>query len=133
VQWAALIAWVLTAFGGAMMLAQWLRHGGFGQREGIGAPRLLAHAGLAVVGLVLWIAFVVSGERALAWMAVALLLVVGLIGATMFAIWIRGRNRREHTLVPAETGFLVPVILGHGVLALATATLAVFAASGIGT
>jgi manganese efflux pump family protein len=133
VQWAALIGWILTAFGGATMLAQWLRHGGANQREGIRAPRLLAHAGLAVLGLILWIAFVVSDERSLAWMAVVLLLVVGLIGATMFAIWTRGRNRREHTLVPAETAFPLPVVLGHGVLALATLTLAVLAASGIGT
>jgi manganese efflux pump family protein len=132
-QWAALIAWVLTAVGGATMFVQWLRHGGTGQREGIRAPRLLAHGGLAVLGLAFWIAFVVSGERSLAWTAVILLLVVGLIGASMFAIWMRGRNRREHTLVPAETAFPLPVVLGHGVLALATVTLAVLAASGIGT
>jgi manganese efflux pump family protein len=133
VQWAALIAWVLTALGGATMLAQWLRHGGAKQREGIRPTRVLAHAGLAVLGLILWIAFVVSDERRLAWIAVVLLLVVGLIGATMFAIWMRGRNRREHTLVPAETAFPLPVVLGHGVLALATVTLAILAASGIGT
>jgi len=36
-QWAALVAWLLTAFGGATMLAQWLRHGGASQREGIRA------------------------------------------------------------------------------------------------
>lgn len=132
-QWAALVAWLLTAFGGATMLVQWLRHGGAGQREGIRAPRLLAHAGLAVLGLAFWIAFLVSDESALAWAAVGLLLIVGLIGATMLASWIRGRNRREHTAVPAETAFPMPVVFGHGVLALATVTLAVLAAAGIGT
>jgi manganese efflux pump family protein len=133
VQWAVLSAWVLTALGGATMLVQWLRHGGARQREGIRAPRLLSHAGLAALGLALWIAFVVSGERAFAWVAVLLLVVVGVIGATMFAIWIRGHNRREHTAVPAETSFLLPTVLLHGVLALTTLTLAVLAASGIGT
>jgi hypothetical protein len=133
VQWAALIGWVLTAFGGATMLIQWLRHGGANQREGIRALRLLTHTALAVLGLILWIAFVVSDESRLAWAAVVLLFVVGLIGVTMLAIWMRGGNRREHTLVPAETAFPLPVVIGHGALALATVTLAVLAASGIGT
>lgn len=132
-QWAALIAWLLTALGGTTMFVQWLRHGGSGQHEGIRAPRLFAHAGIAILGLALWIGFLVSEESAFAWVAVALLLVVGLIGATMFSIWIRGRNRREHTVVPAEASFLLPVVLVHGLLALATVTLAVLAASGIGT
>jgi manganese efflux pump family protein len=132
-QWAALVAWLLTAFGGATMLVLWLRHGGASQHEGIRAPRLLAHATLAVLGLAFWIAFLVSEESALAWAAVGLLLVVGLIGATMFASWIGGRNRRDHTAVPAETSFPLPIVLGHGVLALVTLTLAIVAAAGIGT
>lgn len=131
-QWAALVAWLLTAFGGATMLVQWLRHGGASQREGIRAPRLLAHATLAILGLAVWIAFLVSDESSLAWAAVGLLLLVGLIGATMFASWIGGRNRRDHTAVPAESSFPLPIVLGHGVLALATVTLAVLAAARIG-
>jgi hypothetical protein len=132
VVWAALIAWVVTALGGAGLLLQWLRHGGLRQREGIRAPRLFTHAGLAALGLVLWIAFLFSEERALAWIAVGLLVIVGLIGATMFAIWLRGHNRHEHTFVPAETSFPLPVVIFHGALALATLVLAVLAASGIG-
>lgn len=132
-EWAALVAWVLTAFGGAPMLVQWLRHGGARQREGIRAPRLVAHAGLAILGLALWIAFLVSDESALAWAAIGLLVIVGAIGATMFAVWIRGHNRREHSFVTAETSFPLPVVVGHGVLALVTLTLAVLAASGLGT
>jgi hypothetical protein len=132
VQWAALIAWLLTALGGATMLVQWLRHGGARQREGIRAPRLFAHAGIAVLGLALWVAFVVSEESAVAWVAVAFLVGVGLIGATMFSVWIHGRNRREHTAIPAEASFMLPVVLAHGLLALATVILAVLAASGIG-
>ena len=132
-QWAALIAWVSTALGGATMLVQWLRHGGARQGEGIRAPRLLTHAGLAVLGLALWIAFLVSEDGMFAWAAVVLLVIVGLIGATMFMIWIRGHNRREHTLVTAETSFPFPVVVLHGVLALVTLTLAVLAAGGVGT
>ena len=32
-EWAALIAWVVTAGGGFVLLAQWLRNGGMSQRE----------------------------------------------------------------------------------------------------
>ena len=131
-QWAALIAWVLTALGGATMLVQWLRHGGVRQSEGIRAARLLTHACLAVLGLAIWIAYVLAEESALAWTAVALLVAVALIGATMFAIWIRGHNRRDHTLVTAETSFPLPVVVLHGVMAVVTLALAILAAGGFG-
>jgi hypothetical protein len=36
-------------------------------------------------------------------------------------------------LVPAEISFPLPVVIGHGLLALATLTLAVLAAADIGT
>jgi hypothetical protein len=133
VQWAALVAWLLTALGGATMLVQWLRHGGARQSEGIRAARLLTHAGLAVAGLALWIAFLVSEEDILAWAAVVVLIFVGLIGATMFAIWIRGHNQRDHTLVTAETSFPLPVVVLHGMLALVTLTFAILAASDLGS
>ncbi|MBA3433527.1 MAG: hypothetical protein H0U08_05500 [Actinobacteria bacterium] len=132
-EWAALLAWVVTALGGASLLAQWLRHGGLRQREGIRALRLFAHAGLAVVGVGLWTAFVVSDNAVLAWVSVGLLVAVVLLGATMLAIWLRGQNRREHTTVPAETSFPVPVVLLHGLLGISTLALAVLAASGVGT
>jgi manganese efflux pump family protein len=130
---AALLAWVATALGGSALFLQWLRHRGLKQREGIRAPRLFSHAGLAVLGLAFWIGFIVSDERALAWVAVALLIVVAVLGVTMFAIWLRGHNERQHTVVPAETSFPIPIVFGHGVLALTTLVLAVLAASGVGT
>jgi hypothetical protein len=131
-EWGALLAWIATALGGSVLLLQWLRHHGLEQREGIRAPRLFSHAGLAALGLVFWIGFVVTDERVLAWVAVALLLVVAVLGMTMFAIWFRGHNERQHTVVPAETSFLLPIVFGHGLLALTTLALAVLAASGVG-
>jgi hypothetical protein len=133
VEWAALITWVLTALGGSTLAVMWLRHGGAGQGEGIRALRLLSHAVLAAVGLALWTGFVLSDEPAFAWSAVGLLVVVAVIGASMFAIWLRGHNRRDHTAVPAETSFPLPVVAFHGVLGLATFVLAVLAAGGVGT
>ena len=120
-QWAALVAWLLTAFGGATMLVQWLRHGGAGQNEGIRRAEVARprHPRRPRPGVLDCLSRLRRGP-VLAWAAVGQLLVVGLIGATMFASWIGGRSSRDHTAVPAETGFPLPIVLGHGVLALAT-------------
>lgn len=122
---AALIAWLLTATAGFVMLGIWIAKGG--HRAGSGtrlAPGLVfGHFALAATGLVLWIIFVVANESALAWIAVALLLVVALFGFTMFARWLpvrRGSN--------AESRFPIAVVLGHGALAVTTLVLALLSA-----
>ena len=130
-RWAALVAWVLTAGGGSVLLAAWLRLGGLGQREGIRAGRLLTHASVAAGGLLLWIAFLVSDAAALAWAAVAMLLVVAAIGVLMFAGWWRGRTLALHTAVPADASFPLPIVIVHGLLGLTTLCLAVLAAAGL--
>src|SRR3954467_7787816 len=95
-EWAALIAWVLTAGGGFVMLSLWLKHGGQQQRDTsqrrIRPPLILSHFGLAATGLVLWIIYIASDSDALAWIAFALLAVVALLGFTMSAIWLQQRT-----------------------------------------
>ena len=61
-EWAALISWVLTAGGGFLLLAIWLRNGGMSQRApGEIRPYLiLSHFALAATGLVLWIIYVAT-------------------------------------------------------------------------
>ena len=97
-EWAALIAWVLTAGGGFVLLTIWLARGGMQQqREGgdrIRPPLILSHFLLAAGGLVLWIISLIADEDALAWIALAILAVVALLGFTMFAIWWRRRQSR---------------------------------------
>ena len=61
-QWAALVAWVLTALGGAGLGYMWARGGGAAQTAGIRPWRLLLHAGLAVTGLAIWIVFLAEGR-----------------------------------------------------------------------
>jgi hypothetical protein len=140
-EWAALISWIVTAGGGFVLLAFWLRHGGMRQREPgrqIRPPLILSHFGLAATGLVLWIVYLAIDSDALAWIAFAVLAVVALLGWTMFAIWYRRRQARVTEAgvsmpgVPAEQHFPVSIVTLHGVLAVTTIVLVFLAAVGVG-
>jgi hypothetical protein len=145
VEWAALIAWIVTAGGGFLMLAIWLMRGGMRQREPgrIRPPLILAHFALAATGLVLWIVYLASDTDALAWIAFALLVVVAALGFTMFAIWTRQRQARagpagattatDAPAEPAEQRFPVPVVALHGLGAATTLVLVLLASLGVGT
>jgi hypothetical protein len=129
--WAALIFWIVTAAGGFVLLAIWLRGGGMQQRESgrIRPPLILSHFALAAIGLVLWFVYLANGSETLAWIAFVLLLVVALLGFTMFAIW-AGRRRTGDT---AESRFPVPIVGLHGLLAATTLVLVFLSAAGVGT
>jgi hypothetical protein len=122
---AALITWLLTATGGFIMLGIWINKGG--HRTGSGtrlAPGLVfGHFALAAIGLVLWIIYVVANESALAWIAFVLLLVVALLGFTMFARWLPVRTADR-----AESRFPLVVVAGHGILAATTLVLVLLTA-----
>src|ERR671910_1365114 len=139
-EWAALISWIVTAGGGLVLLALWLRHGGMRQREPgrrIRPPLILSHFGLAATGLVLWIIFVITDSDALAWIAFAVLVAVALLGWTMFAIWWQRRQARaavasaSPAAEPAEQRFPVPIVALHGLLAVTTVVLVLLAAVGV--
>ncbi|HKF14606.1 MAG TPA: hypothetical protein VKB13_05185 [Gaiellaceae bacterium] len=144
-EWAALIAWVLTAGGGFVMLAIWFARGGMRQRESgrIRPPLILAHFALAATGLVLWIVYVATDTQALAWISVVLLLVVAALGFTMFAIWQRQRQARATVAQaatatsgpaqPAEQRFPVAIVALHGLAAVTTLVLVLLAALEVGT
>src|SRR5918911_5475197 len=104
--WAALIAWVVTAGGGFVLLTIWLARGGMRQgREGGGRikpPLILSHFLLAAAGLVIWIIYLISDKDALTWVALAVLGVVAVLGFTMFFIWARQRQTRV-AAAPAGT------------------------------
>ena len=141
-KWAALITWVLTAGGGFVLLAIWLSRGGMRQpAEGgnrIRPPLIMSHFLLAAAGLVLWIIYVADGKKALAWIAFAALLVVALLGFTMFAIWLRRRraggavSEAVTPSTPAEQHFPVAVVGLHGLLAATTLVLVLLTAAGVG-
>ncbi len=140
-EWAALIAWIVTAGGGFLLFTIWARHGGMRQREGAGRIRpafLLPHFGLAAAGLVLWLIYVLTDADALAWIAFVLLLAVAALGWTMFAIWWQRRQRRATDApastpgAPAEQHFPVSIVTLHGLLAITTVVLVFLAAVGVG-
>ncbi len=140
-EWAALISWIVTAGGGFILLALWLRHGGMRQRQPgrqIRPPLILTHFLLAATGLVLWIVYLVIDSDALAWIAFAILAVVAVLGWTMFAIWYQRRQARMTEAsgptpgVPAEQHFPVSIVTLHGVLAVTTVVLVFLAAVGVG-
>jgi len=139
-EWAALVTWLLTAAGGFVLLLVWVSRGGMSQGESgsrIRPPLLLSHFLLAAAGLVLWIIYVFSDSDALAWIAFAILVVVALLGWTMFAIWLKRRRGQAAQPVeasaPAEQHFPVAVVALHGVLAVTTVLLVFLAAVGVGS
>jgi hypothetical protein len=122
---AALITWLVTAAGGFIMLSMWISKGG--HRSGSGtrlAPGLVfGHFALAAAGLVLWIVYLVANESVLAWIAFGLLLVVAVLGFTMFARWLPARRAGT-----AESSFPLAIVLGHGLLAATTLVLVLLTA-----
>jgi len=140
-EWAALIAWVVTAAGGFVLLAIWLSRGGMQQGREPGSrirpPLILSHFLLAATGLVIWIIYIATDSDALAWVALAILAVVALLGFTMFAIWFQRRQRSAvaETVdpgTPAEQHFPVSVVALHGLLAVTTVVLVLLTAIGVG-
>ncbi|MEU0385505.1 hypothetical protein [Streptomyces chartreusis] len=146
---AALIAWVVTALGGFYLLGTWIRRGGIRQQQSgtsrLPAPVIFGHFALAAIGLVVWIIYVVVDKDALAWTAFGLLLPVALLGFTMLARWIpvyQSRSTATATpaaagagtdgTVPAERHFPLPVVVAHGLLAVATLVLVLLTALDVG-
>jgi hypothetical protein len=146
ISWIALVTWIATAGGGFVMLAIWFARGGMRQRDRarIRPPLIVSHFALAATGLVIWIIYLASDSDALAWIALAILGVVALLGWTMFFIWAGQRQRRDAAPAggspleggdagrPAEQHFPVPVVALHGLLAVATVLLVLLAAAGVG-
>jgi sterol desaturase/sphingolipid hydroxylase (fatty acid hydroxylase superfamily) len=98
----------------------------------------MSHFLLAAGGLVVWIVYLISDQKALAWIALAGLAVVALLGFTMLSIWLRRRQGRVATTetttpgTPAEQHFPVPVVVLHGLLAVVTLVLVLLTAAGVG-
>lgn len=133
---AALLLWLLTAVGGFVLLGTWIAKGGARQPNSshLPAPVVFGHFLLAVVGLIVWIGYLVVDEDALAWVAFVLLLPVALLGFAMVVRWLPVYRARTTagTPEPAERHFPVAVVGGHGVFAVATVVLVLLTALGVG-
>ena len=135
---AALVAWVVTAGGGAVLLGTWLVNGGLRQQK-TGRSRLkpaiaFSHFGLAATGLVLWLLHVTGGNALLGWLAFGLLLVIASLGFAMYFQWLGGRGAHAGVAEadpPAEQRFPTIVVTLHGVAAVTTLILVLLGAAGV--
>jgi hypothetical protein len=152
----ALVTWVGTVLGGLFLLAIWLiEYDPDFQRAAatrLPVPVISGHAILAIAGLVVWVAYLITDNDNFAWLTLAILTVVVCLGATMAVRWIGvyrasvrsarakavvgagaapGDAQREF-LVPPERHFPVSVIIGHGIFACTTVVLVLLTTLGVG-
>lgn len=147
---AALFAW-LTAVGlGLILLATWLiRISSGGQARSsqpatsrpppyIPSPLVIVHLLLAVGGLVVWAFYLASDVEVLAWLALAMLLPVELLGVSMFIRWLGSRRlrwaavERSGHFWPAESFIPLVLVSSHGVAGAVTLSLVALATLGFG-
>lgn len=144
---AALIAWVIAAGGGFVLLGTWIAKGGIRTPRTSHFPPavIFGHFALAAAGLVVWIVYLVVDSAVLAWIALGLLVLVALLGFTMFLRWIPSYQARRTVTAgaggssaattvetaPAEQHFPVVVVGAHGLFAVATVVLVLLSALGI--
>ncbi|MGI5379340.1 hypothetical protein ACQEV2_34810 [Streptomyces sp. CA-251387] len=137
---AALVAWVVTALGGFVLLSRWIAGGGLrGQQTGdsrFPAPLVFGHFLLAAAGLVVWIVYLAADKDGLAWTSFGILVVVALLGFTLFARWLPVHRATtpapQDTTAPPERQLPVPVVLAHGLLGATTLVLVLLAALEVG-
>jgi hypothetical protein len=140
---AALLTWIITAGAGLYLLTIWLiEYDGEFQSAAatrLPVPVISAHALLAVAGLVVWGVYLITDTPRLALAAAATLVVVAALGLTMAVRWLAVyrahdsaavRGQRAGITVPPERNFPLPVVIGHGLFALATLILVVVTAIG---
>lgn len=139
----ALIAWLITAGGGFVLLGKWITNGGTRTPHTSKFPPALifGHFALAAIGLVVWIINLVVDQAALAWIAFVLLVPVALLGFTMFARWLPAYRSRSAVRASGpgttavdvpERHLPVPVVAAHGVFAVITVVTVLLAALGVG-
>ena len=88
---AALIAWLCTASIGGYMLRTWVARGGLRRQRatGVGVPPavVFGHGSAALVGLTVWVSYLASGWRPLAWVGVALVCAAICLGICTVTLW----------------------------------------------
>ena len=136
---AALFTWMATVLVGLVLLVIWLMEYDR-DFQSVAATRLpvaviSSHALLGIGGLLVWGFYLETDEDPLGWATVAGLGVVALLGVVMAARWIGvyrayaapGSSAGLLVAVPPERHFPRPVIVIHGLFALATLILVVSA------
>jgi hypothetical protein len=88
---AALITWTLTVSLGVYMARAWIGSGGLRRRraadDDFPPGVLLAHASLALTGLLLWASYVASALAVLAWVATGVIAAAIGLGVSTVTLW----------------------------------------------
>ena len=88
---AALIAWLFTASIGGYMLRTWVARGGLRRQratgEGVPPGVVFGHASAALAGLTVWVSYLASGWRPLAWIGVVLVCTAICLGIGTVTVW----------------------------------------------
>jgi hypothetical protein len=138
----------MTVSAGLYLLAIWLIEYDISAPGGTVSkpPRTVisGHGLLAFSGLLVWIGYLIVDRDMLAWIALATLVAVIVLGPTMLGRWILVRRAlagparplrdvfaRAPVAAPVESHFPVPVV-AHGALAFSTITLVLLIVLGVG-
>jgi hypothetical protein len=140
----ALYTWMVTILFGLLLLVIWIieydRDFQSAAATRLPVPVIFAHALLGMGGLVLWIGYLLVDQQRLAWATVVTLGTVVCLGLIMAARWIRvyraianpSQAMDKRITIPPERHFPLPVVVTHGVLAVATVVLVLVTTLGIG-
>jgi hypothetical protein len=135
----ALFTWMATVALGLILLIIWLMEYDHDFQSTaatrLPAPVISTHALFGIGGLVLWGFYLATDSDPLAWTSVADLGVVATLGTVMAARWIGvyrsyaapGSMPASVVAVPPERHFPRPVILIHGIMAIVTISLVIYA------
>jgi hypothetical protein len=135
---ASLLAWTVTVLAGLVLLVIWLMEYDRDFQTAVATrlpvPLVSTHALLGLGGLMVWGFYLVTDGERLAWATVADLGVVVTLGLIMAARWIRvyrtyddpDKSPTRVITVPPERHFPRPVIVIHGVSAVATVGLVLY-------
>jgi hypothetical protein len=136
---AALFTWMATVLAGLVLLVIWLmeydRDFQTVAATRLPVPVIAAHALLGAGGLMVWGFYLVTDANPLAYATVAALGVVVVLGLVMAARWVTvyrtyaapQSSPMRVIAVPPERHFPRPVIVIHGMFAITTLVLVVFA------
>jgi hypothetical protein len=135
---ASLLAWTVTVLAGLVLLVIWLMEYDRDFQTAVATrlpvPLVSTHALLGLGGLMVWGFYLVTDGERLAWVTVADLGVVVTLGLIMAARWIRvyrtyddpDKSPTRVITVPPERHFPRPVIVIHGLSAVATVGLVLY-------
>src|SRR5262249_57278070 len=117
---AALFTWMVTIFGGLILLVIWIieydSEFQSAARTRLPVPVISTHALLGMSGLLLWVGYLLLGKERLAWATVLVLAAVALLGLLMAVRWVGvcpalGAPRpsvTRHRRAPPDPGFPPP-------------------------